>query len=83
MEGSARSQAAVPRGRRRCLTMHDDIGALLQHLGAVGGSARVPAQILLADIVQGQDAGELCVRLQGPALRFYHSSLHLVAQNRA
>lgn len=43
--------------------MHDDIGALLQHLGAVGGSARVLAQVLLADIVEGQDTGELRVCL--------------------
>lgn len=63
--------------------MHNDISTLLQHLGAVGGSARVPAQVLLADVVQGQDAGELCVCLQGPALRFYHCSLHLVAKNKA
>lgn len=33
--------------------MHDDVRALLQHLGTVGGCARVLAQVLLADIVQG------------------------------
>lgn len=43
--------------------MHDDVGALLQHLGAVGGSARVLAQVLLADVVEGQDTGELRVCL--------------------
>lgn len=62
--------------------MHNDIGALLQHLGAVGGSARVLAQVLLADIVEGEDAGELCVRLQGPALRLYHCLLCLVGDCR-
>lgn len=57
--------------------MHDDISALLQHLGTVGGHAGVLAQVLLADVVEGQDAGELRVCLQGPALRLHHCLLCL------
>lgn len=58
-------------------TVHDDVGALLQHLGTVGGSACVLAQVLLADVVESQDTGELCVCLQRPPLRLYHCPLRL------
>lgn len=69
--------AVALRGTGRCCTMHDDIGALLQHLGTIGGSACVLPQVLLADIVEGQGTGELRVCLQGPALGLDHCSLCL------
>lgn len=64
--------AVALQGTGRCCTVHDDIGALLQHLGTIGGSARVLPQVLLADVVEGQDTGELRVCLQGPALGLDH-----------
>lgn len=64
-------------GTGRCHTVHNDISALLQHLGTIGGSACVLPQVLLADIVEGQDTVELRVCLQGPALGLDHCSLRL------
>lgn len=69
--------AVALQGSGRCHTVHNDISALLQHLGITGGSACVLSQVLLADIVEGQDTGELCLCLQGPALRLDHCSLRL------
>lgn len=48
--------------------MHNDLGALPESLDAVVGLAHVWAQIVLADVVDGQDAGELCVSLLGAPL---------------
>lgn len=64
-------------GTGRCHTVHNDISALLQHLGTTGGSARVLPQVLLADIVEGEDTEELCVCLHRPALGVDHCSLCL------
>lgn len=49
--------------------MHDDLGAVPEPLDAVVGLAHVGAQVVLADIVDGQDAGEFRVRLLGAPLR--------------
>lgn len=64
-------------GHWQCHTVHNDISALLQLLDSIGGSACVLPQVLLADIVEGQGAEELCVCLQGPALGLDHCSLCL------
>lgn len=48
--------------------MHNDLGALPESLDAVVGLAHVWAQVVLADVVDGQDAGELCVSLLGAPL---------------
>lgn len=70
--------AVALQGTGRCCTMHNDIGALLQHLGTSGGSACVLPQVLLADVVEGQGAEELCLCLQGlSVLGLDHCSLCL------
>ena len=44
-------------------TMHNDLSALLELLDTIVGLAHVRAQVTLADVVDGEDAGELCVSL--------------------
>lgn len=50
-------------------TMHNDLSALLELLDAIVGLAHVWAQVVLADVVDGEDAGELRVSLLGAPLR--------------
>ena len=49
-------------------TMHNDLSALLELLDTIVGLAHVRAQVTLADVVDGEDAGELCVSLLGAPL---------------
>ena len=48
--------------------MHNDLSALLELLDTIVGLAHVRAQVTLADVVDGEDAGELCVSLLGAPL---------------
>lgn len=50
--------------------MHNDLRAFPEPLNAVVGLTHVGAQVVLADIVDGQDAGEFCVSLLGTPLRY-------------
>lgn len=50
--------------------MHNDLGALPELLDAVVGFTHILAQVMLADVVDGQDAGELCVSLLGAPLGY-------------
>lgn len=49
--------------------MHNDLSALLELLDAIVGQTHIWAQVVLADVVDGEDAGELCVSLLGSPLR--------------
>lgn len=58
--------------------MHDDIYALLQVLFSIASLACVFSQVLLAHILDDQDAGEFSMGLLGPPLRqFYGFPVHL------
>ena len=49
-------------------TVHNDLSALLELLDTIVGLAHVGTQVTLADVVDGEDAGELCVSLLGAPL---------------
>lgn len=50
--------------------MHNDLCAFPEPLNAIVGLTHVGTQVVLADIVDGQDAGEFCVSLLGTSLRY-------------
>lgn len=57
--------------------MHNDLCAFSELLNPIVGLTHIGAQVVLADIVDGQDAGEFCVGLLGTPLRYPLSPLCL------
>lgn len=60
-------------------TVHNDLCALPESLDSIVSLAHVRTQVMLADVVDGQDAGELCVSLLGAPLRYPLTPLCLPA----
>lgn len=58
-------------------TVHNDLRAFPEPLNSIVGLTHIGAQVVLADIVDGQDAGEFRVGLLGTPLRYPLSTLCL------